>query len=334
MGGNEWGRAEPVPGQRAHGLHPAQGLPSDLIRTLHRDTNGVLVDRHRWRAGAAGRRTVYRLHPRSGPARRGHFPNPGGRSRAISGSGATRESFGSPVRASWTPVAAATPRELNPIAYGRAEGMERLECTGGFHPAGLKTRDGKLWFSTVKGLVMVDPGHITVNEVPPTVVSRRRVRADGVIAPGARSGRASARSFGPASAAGGVPFTALSLVAPERNRFKYRLEGLDRTGWKRESQRSGRPIRIWPRGATSFESLACNNDGVWNEPGQHWRSLVLPAFWQTWWFRVLARRPGAGRRRLGGAQCLGAAAAPQAARPGGTPRGGDGTHAHRPGHSR
>ena len=32
--------------------------------------------------------------------------------------------------------------------------------------------------------------------------------------------------------------------------------------------------------------LACNNDGVWNEQGATLAFTVLPAFWQTWWFRI------------------------------------------------
>jgi ligand-binding sensor domain-containing protein len=57
--------------------------------------------------------------------------------------------------------------ELTPVVYGKAEGMESLECTGGFCPAGLKTRDGRLWFSTVKGVVVVNPRQLPVNAVAP-----------------------------------------------------------------------------------------------------------------------------------------------------------------------
>jgi ligand-binding sensor domain-containing protein/signal transduction histidine kinase len=53
--------------------------------------------------------------------------------------------------------AAGRARGIHPVGYGKADGMESLECTGGFHPAGLKTQDGKLWFGTVKGVVMVHP---------------------------------------------------------------------------------------------------------------------------------------------------------------------------------
>src|SRR6185503_6657044 len=64
------------------------------------------------------------------------------------------------------------------VTYGRADGMESAQCTGGFHPAGLRTRDGKLCFSTVKGLVILEPGHITKNERPPTVLLEE-MRLDG-----------------------------------------------------------------------------------------------------------------------------------------------------------
>src|SRR5438445_2492309 len=46
---------------------------------------------------------------------------------------------------------------IYPRTYGRDEGMLSEECTGGFGPAGLKTRSGLLWFSTQKGVAVVNP---------------------------------------------------------------------------------------------------------------------------------------------------------------------------------
>ncbi|MEY2430017.1 MAG: hypothetical protein QOJ40_2902, partial [Verrucomicrobiota bacterium] len=43
---------------------------------------------------------------------------------------------------------------LDPSFYGRGEGMPSAECTGGFFPAGLKTKSGLLWFSTSMGAVV------------------------------------------------------------------------------------------------------------------------------------------------------------------------------------
>jgi hypothetical protein len=72
--------------------------------------------------------------------------------------------------------------QITAVAYGRSEGMLSLECTGGFHPAGLKTKDGRLWFSTVQGVVMVDPRRLILNPRPPPVVIEA-LRIDGRMSP-------------------------------------------------------------------------------------------------------------------------------------------------------
>src|SRR5258708_39255473 len=107
--------------------------------------------------------------------------------------------------------------------------MESLECTGGFHPGGLKTRDGKLWFSTVKGLVMADPEAITPNPFPPPVIVEKII-VDGkepVRSPGAHIRDSTSLALSPGVQRVEFHYTALSLVASERNRFRYRLDGLD-----------------------------------------------------------------------------------------------------------
>jgi signal transduction histidine kinase len=159
--------------------------------------------------------------------------------------------------------------------------MDSLECTGGFHPAGLKSSDGKLWFSTVKGLVMVDPANITVNERAPSVAIEEMLVDGRAHAP--VSTRESPLRIGPGVQRVEFRFAALSLVAPERNRFKYRLEGLD-SGWvEADAQRVAAYPRL-PPSRYRFRVIACNNDGVWNTTGATLAFVVLPAFWQTWWF--------------------------------------------------
>src|ERR1035441_5002118 len=63
----------------------------------------------------------------------------------------------------------ATTRMVASVAYGKNDGMESAQCTGMGKPAGWKTRDGKLWFPTTKGLVAVDPKTTKINHVPPPV---------------------------------------------------------------------------------------------------------------------------------------------------------------------
>ncbi|MGI8642426.1 MAG: ligand-binding sensor domain-containing protein, partial [Pyrinomonadaceae bacterium] len=56
------------------------------------------------------------------------------------------------------------------IAYGKSDGMLNAECNGGRSPAGIRARDGRLWFPTQDGVAVIDPREIKVNSQPPPVV--------------------------------------------------------------------------------------------------------------------------------------------------------------------
>jgi len=194
---------------------------------------------------------------------------------------------------------------FNPITYGKSEGMENLECTGGYCPAGLKTRDGKLWFSTVKGLVMIDPKNTAAKELPPPVVIEQVVvdgapavdpklltspihnskldlrNSLGVFASSARGLR-----IGPRARRVELHYTALNFTAPEKVRFRYRLDGLD-ADWVEAKGRRVAEYPFLPPGPYHFRVTACNEDGVWSESEAGLSLTCLPAFWQTWWFRLL-----------------------------------------------
>ncbi|MBI4326796.1 MAG: ATP-binding protein, partial [Chloroflexi bacterium] len=195
---------------------------------------------------------------------------------------------------------------LNPIAYGKADGMENLECTGGFCPAGLKTRDGRLWFSTVKGLVMIDPENLPGHDLPPPVVIEQVV-VNGVPAAvdakrltsqiqnskldmrnsqGLFASTATTLRIGPRARRVELRYTALSFTAPEKVRFRYRLDGLD-SDWVEAEGRRVAEYSFLPPGQYRFRVTACNEDGVWSESEAGLALTCLPAPWQTWWFRLL-----------------------------------------------
>jgi len=88
-------------------------------------------------------------------------------------------------------------------------------------------------------------------------------------------------------------FTALSLLAPERVRFRYRLDGVDRDWLEGGAERVAYYSRL-PAGRYRFQVTACNNDSVWNEAGAALSVVVQPAWWMTWWFRALAGAAVAG----------------------------------------
>ena len=81
-----------------------------------------------------------------------------------------------------------------------------------------------------------------------------------------------------------IHYAALSFHAPEKNRFKYMLEGVD-SGWlDAGADRAARYNNLAP-GNYRFRLQACNNDGVWNEAGATLSLIFLPHYWQTWWFK-------------------------------------------------
>lgn len=82
-----------------------------------------------------------------------------------------------------------------------------------------------------------------------------------------------------------IHYAALSLQAPEKNRFKYMLEGLD-LGWVDGGTEHQVHYSHVSPGHYHFRVQACNNDGVWNEQGTTLALVLQPHFWQTWWFKA------------------------------------------------
>lgn len=171
------------------------------------------------------------------------------------------------------------------VVYGVPDGMRSPECNRG---GAIRTRDGKLWFSTVRGLVAVDPRRMRSNVRPPTVLVEE-VRAAGRATPAPPKGAVRLPAgTGPVE----IRYTATSLSVPERVRFRYRLEGYDEEWLDAGSRRTAFYDRL-PPGTYTFRVLACNDDGVWNEEGARLGLAVSPHPWQTWWFVVLEALAGA-----------------------------------------
>ena len=81
-------------------------------------------------------------------------------------------------------------------------------------------------------------------------------------------------------------YTALSLLAPQRTLFRYRLEGFDQN-WIDAGDRRTAYYTHLPPGTYTFHVVAANNDGVWNETGASFRFTLAPQFYQTLWFALL-----------------------------------------------
>jgi signal transduction histidine kinase/ligand-binding sensor domain-containing protein len=166
--------------------------------------------------------------------------------------------------------------------FGLEDGLAALQCTGLSQPKIARTADGRMWFATMRGLASTDPASISVNHRPPPVVIER-FDADGQpLLPAGNPPRTVSVAAGTRRIE--VQFTALSLTAPGRVRFRHRFAGRD-TGWTEASPERRFVFGYLPPGPYRFQVAACNQDGVWNEEGSALDFVVQPFFWQTLWFR-------------------------------------------------
>lgn len=173
---------------------------------------------------------------------------------------------------------------LNVRVFGRADGLPTRECTIGSQPGAWRGRDGRLWMPTTKGLATVEPSRILINTSAPPV------QIESVIVDGVDQGLAALRGrlvsplvLSPKREHLEIGFTSLNLSAPERSRFRFRLEGHENEWVDAGNSRVVHYSKL-PPGEYLFRVTACNEDGVWNEQGSSLAIVVEPPFWRTWWF--------------------------------------------------
>ncbi len=195
------------------------------------------------------------------------------------------------------------------VSFDAADGMLSAETNGQkSHPSALKTRDGRLWFATTRGVVSVDPREIRRHELPPPILNIQRVVADNEIlydsrGPSAadedsphlprapsrlapspnstlrlRPGRARVIEF---------QYTACTFVDAGQARFRYRLAGYE-TAWHDAGARRAAYYSNLPPGRYTFEVVGANHHKVWTVRPATFAFTLDPHYYQTAWFRLAA----------------------------------------------
>ncbi|MFA6543702.1 MAG: two-component regulator propeller domain-containing protein [Limisphaerales bacterium] len=181
-------------------------------------------------------------------------------------------------RADLNAVAAGRARTVTHVPVGEVDGMASAETNGGGQPAGCKSRDGRLWFPTVRGVVEIDPRLWQDNTNPPPVILER------IQAVGEPVKLADSATLPPGS--GRViefHYTATSLTDPTRIRFRCRLKGHDAEWQEMSTRRVASYTNLRP-GNYRFQVTACNHHGYWNPQGATFAFIITPYYYETNWF--------------------------------------------------
>jgi signal transduction histidine kinase/ligand-binding sensor domain-containing protein/DNA-binding response OmpR family regulator/HPt (histidine-containing phosphotransfer) domain-containing protein len=259
-------------------LTTADGLPDDWVISIHEDDRGVV-----W-LGTTNGLAVWRdnrvisLVRYGGPMRETILQVLEDASHQIWFT--TNKGLMSVPRADLDALAAGVGTSPGYHTYSAADGLRSPEFDGGNTSPGCVSPDGLLWFPSVHGIVRVDPAHIPTNTQPPPVhiekvaVDNAPIAvSDGVeIAPGAQQWE--------------FDYIGLSMLVPQRSRFRYQLEGFD-SGWvDAGNRRAAFYTRLAP-GTYTFRVTASNNDGVWSAPAASFRFTLKPHLYQTAWFWIV-----------------------------------------------
>jgi ligand-binding sensor domain-containing protein/signal transduction histidine kinase len=146
---------------------------------------------------------------------------------------------------------------------------------------------GRIWFSTNRGISVVDPARAG-NGSAPVLVKIEAASADSapidisapIRIPSARQRIA-------------FNFAGLSLSVPERVRYRYRLDGFDR-GWSEPGAAREAVYTNLKPGSYVFRVMASNSDGIWDQNGSSLQFNIVPEFYQTSWFLLLCVLAAAG----------------------------------------
>lgn len=166
------------------------------------------------------------------------------------------------------------------------DGLQSNEFnSGAYH----QSEDGELFFGGIQGLNYFYPDQLTVNaHIPEIQITGLQIGSRRIF-PGDSTGIL-LHSIGEQKEIKldykeniiTFSFAAMDFTAPEKNRFRYKLEGWDRN-WVEAGTRRTATYTNLPAGNYTFRVLGSNNDGVWNETGASVRILITPPFWLSWW---------------------------------------------------
>lgn len=174
--------------------------------------------------------------------------------------------------------------------YYASDGLPGNEFNG--YGTAHRTSNGEMFFCSYRGLVTFFPDQIVDSSYVPPVVLTDLLLFGNPVSPGEDSPLKQPISVTSSIALVhsqnniSFEFSSLSYASPERNRYRYRLEGLDKQWNETDSHRRFASYTTLSPGNYIFRVQGSNNRGKWNESGVSVHIQLLPPWWSTWWLRA------------------------------------------------
>lgn len=252
---------------------PPRGLPSNRVRALHLAADGVL-----W-VGTAGGLATFDMESRTFR----HW----GEAEGLPDSAVvdiTADTRGQLWLSTNRGLCRLDPATGEVRLFTQSDGLQSNVLAGG---SAHRDAAGWIYIGGPNGFNLFDPASVHSNTHVPPVVLRSFSRQGRPVSFGTPLARLDRVELRHNESSFTIEFAALDYTDPERNRFRYVLEGFD-NDWTDAGTRSSAAYTHVSPGRYVLRVKGANNDGVWNEQGATLRIVVLPPLWATWWFRVLA----------------------------------------------
>jgi len=171
---------------------------------------------------------------------------------------------------------------VSPKVFNMSDGLLADEFNGGSNFTAQKKGDGSLWFSSILGVVKVEPFNMRYNKVvPPVAIDRIKVGGKEIELTGSET-----IELPPGSDRIEFHYASLSFKAPEKIEYKYMLHNMD-TNWIEADNRNVAYYTNLDPGEYKFQIIASNNDNLWNSKGASISIYLKPYFYQTLWFKLI-----------------------------------------------
>lgn len=173
-----------------------------------------------------------------------------------------------------------------PAAFGVVDGLKTVECAGGFQPAGVVDREGRIWVPTIRGLACVDPANIRAPKAPPA-------RIDSILINGEISHEVASVTLPAGRYNMEFRYSGLDLVASDKLIFRHQLRGVD-IDWVEAGSRRSASYASLPPGSYQFVAQSHGPATGWGMPSRTIEITIRDYPWNIWWVQLTATLTVAG----------------------------------------